>query len=265
MARFFYFIINTIVFAGFAFFLFIYSLMFNMSYGFEVTQNYGTNLYELVPRGFVGENFSLFYVASTFIAFLLMIYSIKSKNYLDKMVVFSKKGFLSVVLLFLISIPSIFMFPDNIEYEVIPEVIASAKKNGSLIFPYTPYERKESFDQRINLSTDIKNLEEMLENNKTIKSACNYFDYEDFNKFIEINADNIETVKGVYRRWSCPGSSSSYSSSSSSSSSLSPGAARCLKVAEADLKACVARSPESEWTSCERDYKYMMAGCTATE
>tara|TARA_Y100000996_G_C22498829_1_gene633530 strand:+ start:123 stop:902 length:780 start_codon:yes stop_codon:yes gene_type:complete len=259
MARFFYFIINTIVFAVFAAILF----MIFFSHVIEVTQIYGTNLYEIIPGGFVVENSSLFYVGSTFIAFLLMIYSIKSKNYLDKMVVFSKKGLLSVVLLFLLLFTYSISMHQNIEYEFIPEVIASAKKNGSLIFPYDINETKESFDRRINLSTDIKNLEEMLENNKTIKvaSACYHWP-ESFKKFIEINADNIETVKGNFR-----GSLGCFSgsSSSSSSSSLSPGAARCLRVAKADLDACVASRPESRWNSCKRDYEDMLAGCSATE
>ena len=114
MARFFYFIINSFVFAIFA--LFLYIIYDQSSHVIEVTQNYGTNLYEIIQGDFARENASLFPVASTFTAFLLMIYSIKSRNYLDKMVVFSKKGFLSVVLFFLLLFTYGGSF-QNFEYE----------------------------------------------------------------------------------------------------------------------------------------------------
>ena len=55
-------------------------------------------------------------------------------------------------------------------------------------------------------------------------------------------------------------------SSSSSSSSSSSGYSYCASVAEDDLRACMNRtSNEAAWRTCQRDYNYMMAGCTATE
>ena len=61
--------------------------------------------------------------------------------------------------------------------------------------------------------------------------------------------------------------SSMTTNSVSSSSSSSSGYSYCASVAEDDLRSCMNRagSDESKWRACERDYTYMMAGCTAKE
>jgi len=58
-----------------------------------------------------------------------------------------------------------------------------------------------------------------------------------------------------------------YPKSTSTSSSSSSGYSYCASVAEDDLRSCMSRagSDERKWRACERDYNYMMAGCTATE
>ena len=56
------------------------------------------------------------------------------------------------------------------------------------------------------------------------------------------------------------------STDGTSSSSSSSGYSYCASVAKDDLQACMNRgNDEADWRICERDYNYMMAGCTATE
>ena len=56
------------------------------------------------------------------------------------------------------------------------------------------------------------------------------------------------------------------STDGTASSSASSGYSYCASEAEEDLRACMNRGyDEADWRICERDYNYMMAGCTATE
>lgn len=131
--------------------------------------------------------------------------------------VFSKRGFLSTASVFLIVLIISFgdMDGDGIERtgvavtKLIPEVITSVKKDDNLIFPYERHETRKSFMSRINLSTHITNVDEMLENHSSIeystytdgylgKKSCGEHSYYP-TEFISINASNIESVKEELR------------------------------------------------------------------